>query len=112
MKTKNLKKIIQNNQLFKSDNLFQGAGLIISEKEIETKDQKYVYVISEYAYYYSWLIFELKKIYYNEIDFLNKYEFFPLIGKTINEAINHNLPLKDSLLFTLENVEEIVDNLS
>lgn len=112
MKIKNLKLSIQNNLIIKNDELFQGAGLIISLNELENKEEKYVYVISKDAYSYSWFVFELKKIFFNEIDFLNKYEFYPLIGITINLAISKKLSLKDSLLYTLDNIEEIINSLS
>ena len=67
---------------------FGGAGLIITHKG--DKRTAEVVVFTKYEKELSWLIYELKSIYANEIDYLNKYDFYPRIGKLANEFITKN----------------------
>ena len=60
---------------------FQGADLIVSDRIIEDKHPGVVYVETVYAYELSELIFALRDKYSDKIDYLNKFAFYPSLGK-------------------------------
>lgn len=81
---------------------FGGANLIITSDKNRNFHEGDIIVCSEHASALSWLVIELKKIYDNELDFRNKYDFYPQIGKIINSTLH-----KQELLF--ETMLEIID---
>jgi len=84
---------------------FGGANLII------TKDLKRNYregdtvVYSEHAPALSWLVEELRKIYVAEIDYLNKYDFYPSIGKLINKTLIKQELIFETMLHIIDEIE-------
>ncbi len=81
---------------------FGGANLIITSDKNRNFHEGDVIVYSEHAAALSWLVIELKKIYDSELDYTNKYDFYPQIGKIIISTL-----YKQELLF--ETMLEIID---
>ena len=93
-KLKKLKQIIEEGKFPNKFPEFGGANLIITKNRQRNYHDGDVVVYSEHAPALSWLVIELKKIYDSEIDFMNKYAFYPKIGELINKTL-----LKEELLF-------------
>jgi hypothetical protein len=55
---------------------FGGANLIITVDPLRSHHDLDVMVYSEHAGALSWLVMELKKIYDEDIDYMNKYRFY------------------------------------
>ena len=51
-------------------------------------------------------MFKLKEIFSNDIDYMNKYAFYPDIGNLLNLAISKEMQLKDQLTYVLNNIGE------
>ena len=83
---------------------FGGANLIITKDKNRNYHEGDIVVYSEHAPALSWLVIQLKKIYDEEIDHMNKYDFYPSIGKLINQTLT-----KQELLF--EVMLNIIDEL-
>ncbi len=62
-------------------------------------------VYSDHASALSWLVVELKHIYSSEIDYINKYDFYPGIGNIIIRALTEQKSLSEILLHILDEVE-------
>ena len=84
---------ISSGKIQQSKTLFGGANLIIQDIELKTKyknhHQSYpqdVLVFTKHHREYSWLVFQLKAIFGDEIDSMNKYVFYPMIGEIINKG--------------------------
>ena len=84
---------ISSGKIQQSKTLFGGANLIIQDIELKTKyknhHQRYpqdVLVFTKHHREYSWLVFQLKAIFEDEIDAMNKYVFYPMIGEIINKG--------------------------
>ena len=84
---------ISSGKIQQSKTLFGGANLIIQDIELKTKyknhHQSYpqdVLVFTKHHREYSWLVFQLKAIFGDEIDAMNKYVFYPMIGEIIKKG--------------------------
>jgi hypothetical protein len=83
--------------------LFRGAGIIVvPEDSIETNDKGDIFVRTKHAKALSNLIFLLKDVYKDKIDYLNKYDFYKFIAETYNNLICENGDV-------LENISELLD---
>jgi hypothetical protein len=103
-KIKELREEIVNNPIIKSTELFAGSNLIItSDKSRKSKTQDII-VFSDDASELSWLVFRLKDLFQNEIDYVNKYSFYTHIGELTNEAIKKELNLKEQMLYVIHNL--------
>lgn len=96
-KLQNLENKISSGKFQQSKTLFGGANLIIKDIELKTKyknhHQQYpqdVLVFTKHHKEFSWLVFQLKAIFGDEIDSLNKYVFYPMIGEIINKGEKKN----------------------
>jgi hypothetical protein len=54
----------------------------------------------------SFTVFELKEIFEDQIDYLNKYKFYPSIGVFINEALGQKKNLPEIMLHTIDKLEK------
>lgn len=63
-------------------------------------------VITKHARELSWLIYELKKLYSDEIDYLNKYEFYGNIARIANEYLMNNCDneVESLLMYIVERI--------
>jgi hypothetical protein len=98
-----LAETIKEGRLQNSPKLFQGANLVmrISPPTEDYKPQD-VIVVTEDAYTISSLIFALKEIFAIDINSMNKYAFYPAIGKALNKSISAGLNTQEQMLNILD----------
>ena len=85
---------------------FGGANLIITKDQNRNYPKGDIVVFSEHAPALSWLVIQLKKIYEKEIDYLNKYDFYPSIGKLINQTLTRQELLFEVMLNIVDELEK------
>ena len=85
---------------------FGGAELIITSDTNRNHEEKTTMVYTEHAAAMSWLVYELKGIYDNDLNWKNKYDFYPVIGKLVNESLTSQDKLFDSMLYVIDVIEE------
>lgn len=78
---------IRANQVPDDSELFAGAELIISDDPNRNHFPEDVFVLSPIARKISWVVFQMKEVFKDEIDYLNKLSFYPSLGRAANEAI-------------------------
>jgi len=85
---------------------FGGANLIITNDENRHYHESDTVIYTEHASALSWLVVELKKIYDSNLNYRNKYDFYPYIGILIQSSVKHNDDLFETMLFVVEKIEE------
>lgn len=100
-----LRQIIEKGKFPRQFPEFAGANLIITKNKDRNFDESDILVYSENASALSWLVVELKKIYDSEIDYINKYDFYPSIGKLINRYMTNEGHLFDVMLLIIDEIE-------
>lgn len=75
--------------------LFSGAGLIVTDDPKRNREDGDVFVLSPFARQISWVIFQMKSVFSDEIDHLNKLTFYPALGRSANAAMQAELPEND-----------------
>jgi hypothetical protein len=85
---------------------FGGANLIITDDSKRKGYEHDVVICSEHASALSWLVFQLKEIYNSELDYINKYDFYPYIGELIQSSLNANDELIQTMLFVVQEMKE------
>lgn len=106
-KLDNLRNLIADmDKIPQSKNLFAGANLIITDNPNRNSKEHDVLVVSKYPKELSWFVYKLKELFSNDIDYMNKYIFYPDIGNLLNQAISNELKLKDQLIYVLNNIGE------
>lgn len=85
---------------------FGGANLIITDDSKRNFHENDIVVYSEHASALSWLIVELKKIYNEDLNFQNKYSFYPYIGELVQASVKANDDLFETMFFVIEKIEE------
>jgi hypothetical protein len=84
---------------------FGGANLIITDDPDRRGYPQDVVIYTEHASAISWLVFELKDIYNDKIDYMNKYEFYPYIGQLIKKTLKRQELLFETMLHVVEEIE-------
>ncbi len=84
---------------------FGGANLIITNDPKRKGYEHDVVICSEHASALSWLVFELKEIYNDKIDYMNKYDFYPYIGELIKNTLKRQELLFETMLHVVEEIE-------
>ncbi len=84
---------------------FGGANLIITDDPNRNGYDHDVVICSEHAAALSWLVTELKNIYHEKIDYMNKYEFYPYIGELIKNTLKQQELLFETMLHVVEKIE-------
>jgi hypothetical protein len=79
--------------------------LIITKNKNRNFREGDIVVLSEHASALSWLVAELKKIYDSEIDYINKYDFYPTIGKIILNTLIKQELLFEVMLHIIDQIE-------
>lgn len=80
------------------NNLFRGAGVIIDYPgQLYTNDEADICVETQYARELSNIYFKLGDYFYNEIDYLNKYNFYGRLAENYNRLIEKNGDIKENL---------------
>jgi hypothetical protein len=85
---------------------FGGANLIITDDPNRNGYEHDVVICSEHASALSWLVIELKNIYLEEIDYINKYEFYPHIGELIKNTLKRQELLFETMIHVVEEIED------
>jgi len=109
-----LREIILTKDLRKESNntiLFGGADISIVAKLPDKKDGFYgdpQFVVTKYAKELSWLVFQLKEIFKEDLDYMNKYPFYGRLAERANKSIGLNEEnLKTLLLDVLDEAEKM-----
>jgi hypothetical protein len=100
-----LKDKIANGEFPKNFEHFGGANLIITDDKNRNHHTHDVVVFSENAGSLSWLVIELKNIYDEEIDYMNKFEFYTNIGNLMNSYLSDGHNLEETMLFVVNNLK-------
>jgi hypothetical protein len=91
--------------------LFGGADISIVSKLPTQKDSFYgdpLYVVTKFSKEISWLIYQLKEIFNDDLDYMNKYPFYGRLAKSANKSISINSEnLKKILLDILDEAEKM-----
>jgi len=82
-----LRATIDSSKIKKADVLFAGAKLIVTDDPSRSHHEGDVVVLSPNASEISWLVEELAKVFVDELDYLTKYDFYPILGRTANYGI-------------------------
>lgn len=85
---------------------FGGANLIITNDKNRNYHEGDIVVFSEHAPALSWQVIQLKKIFDEEIDYMNKYDFYPSIGKLINQTLTRQELLFEVMLNIVDELEK------
>jgi len=101
-----LKTKIKMGSIPKTSPHFGGANLIITDDPTYLGLPHDTWILSENASELSWLVFELKDIFEDQIDSINKYKFYPSIGSYINTAIGQKNELIETMLYVIDSIEK------
>jgi hypothetical protein len=101
-----LRDTIDSGKFPKQTRHFGGADLIITDDPNRNLDEGKIVVITIHAGAISWLVVQLKNIYHNEVDFSNKYDFYPEIGQYILASINTSDDLFDTMHYVINEIEK------
>ena len=82
-----LEEAIENCDYQPHGKIFAGANLIISNNPARNRHDHDEFVFTPYAEELSWVVFELKRLFADEIDYLTKLGFYPALGRAANRAI-------------------------
>ena len=80
---------------------FAGADLLIVGEAEPNMSEAYVWVVTNYPAELSWLVYQLKEIFWDELDYLNKFAFYPGLGNVMNEGLKNGDSLKEIMLHTV-----------
>lgn len=105
-------KTINSRKIPNNDVFWEGADLVITTKEPEPPTEKddwliharynrIVFVVTPRALELSWLVIELREIFSDEIDGINKMVFYPGLGNVMNEGLKKRDSLKTIMLHTV-----------
>jgi len=84
---------------------FGGAKLIITSNPDRSYEEGDTIVYSKHAAALSWLVEELKRIYNADLNYLNKYDFYPEIGQIINKSLKRREDLFEIMLNVVAEIE-------
>ena len=85
---------------------FGGANLIITDDPKRNFHEGDTVIYSKHASALSWLVVQLKEIYNSELDYINKYDFYPYIGELIQSSVNVNDELLETMLYVIKKIKE------
>ena len=111
-----IKKIIRYKQnIPKSSELFGGANLIITKDDYSICDKDHnerypqdLVIRTKFCEELSWFVFELKEIFSETLDYINKYEFYNLVGETINKSFSQKKNIYEVISDTLSVCQKLV----
>lgn len=82
----------------KKHRAFAGAGLIITDDPKKMGDSAVV-VYHPDAQSLSWLVFQLKEIFSDSLDYMVKYNFHETIGGIYNECLRHDMSVHETMIY-------------
>lgn len=101
-----LKSIVEQGKFPKKHKHFAGAGLIITNDPSYTGHSDDLVICTIHAGPLSWLVYELKSIFNDKINHMNKYDFYPSIGVKIKEEFHNEGELIDVMLKVIDLIEK------
>ncbi len=105
-KLNDLKAIINSGKFPNKYQEFGGANLIITKNKDRGFHEGDTIIYSEHAAALSWLVDQLANIYSDEINYANKYMFYPTIGELIKESLTSQELIIESMLFVIDELEK------
>ena len=85
---------------------FGGADLIITDDPNRNFHKGDILVLTEHASAFSWLIFKLKEIYAEELDYSNKYFFYPRLGELMLEASGSKMDIFEQMEYIVDSIQK------
>ena len=76
-----VEEFITAHQVPNGGDFFAGAGLIVTDDPNRNYNEGDVFVVSPLARQIIWAIYQMKSVFSDEIDHLNKLTFYPALGK-------------------------------
>jgi hypothetical protein len=102
---------IFNNKYPKKHMEFGGANLIVTDQIDRNFHDGDVLVYHPDAQSLSWLVYQLKSIFEDSIDAVNKYDFYGRIGEHFLECLNCEMTVRETMIYTIGWAEKwIVDD--
>ena len=91
---------------------FGGANLGLTNKPVKplpedvdwlthSRHHNDIWVVSDHADELSWLVYQLKEVFWDELDYMNKYAFYPGLGNAMNDMLQRKSTLKEIMLYTV-----------
>jgi hypothetical protein len=106
MRLYQLKSTINSGKFPKDHPHFGGANLIITDDPNRKHHQWDIVIQTVHAGALSWLVVELKNIFEDSLNYRNKFDFYPYIGKLIQESVKANDDLFETMLYIVEKLED------
>ncbi len=91
---------------------FRGADIIVSDDpECPSSNgwSDYIRVITPFCTEVSWLILQLKDIFREELDFVNKYHFYGAMAEAANTAIRKDSNNRNAVLVAMIERAETIE---
>lgn len=85
---------------------FGGAGLIITDDPKRMGNNSDLIVYHRDAQSLSWLVFQLKEIFSDSLDYMVKYHFYETIGSIYNECLSHEMSVHETMIYMLGRAEK------
>lgn len=104
--TQDVSKLSQNTENFR------GADIIVSDDpECPSSNgwSDYIRVITPFCTEVSWLILQLKDIFREELDFVNKYHFYGAVAEAANTAIKKDNNNRNAVLVAMIERAETIE---
>jgi hypothetical protein len=110
MNTNELKSIISKGLFPNEYTHFGGADLIITDNHNFKGNIGDTVIWTSHASAFSWLVYQLKEIHSQNLNYSNKFEFYPLIGELIQESFKNEGDIIESMLYVVDEIEKIWQN--
>ena len=78
---------------------FGGAGLIVTDDPKRMGNNSDLIVYHRDAQSLSWLVFQLKEIFSDSLDYMVKYHFYETIGGIYNECLRHEMSVHETMIY-------------
>lgn len=105
-KINNLRLLIEKQEYPKVFPEWGGANLIITKDLKRDHLDHDILVYSKNASALSWLVTKLSEIYELEINYINKYSFYPSIGENLIKSISKKESLFDTMIYVVDEIEK------
>jgi hypothetical protein len=101
-----LRERIERGEFPKEYEEFGGANLIITNDPTRHCYDHDIVVHTEFSGALSWLVFQLKDVYHDDIDCMNKHGFYPSLGIMIKEKLCSPECLFETMLYIIDELEK------
>jgi hypothetical protein len=105
MNINELKSIVEQGKFPFEYKHFAGTGLIIADDPKYTGYSDDIVLCMPHAESLSWLVHNLKDVYQDKIDYMNKFEFYYTIGLKIKEEFSNDGEFIDAMMSVNDEVE-------